>query len=133
MVCLRLSIFQTVNAGHVRRTMKLTLQHRHHVPSPFFTALIESEMKALQPVLRIDEARVRIEHQADASPPFRISAKLVTPGPDVSAEAADHTLRAALAKLIRRLRGTITHRSGRRTRKLRSQISGRSVPSGAAV
>jgi ribosome-associated translation inhibitor RaiA len=105
--------------------MKLILKHRHHEPSPFFTALIESEMKALEPVLRIDEARVRIEHQSDSSPPFRITAHLVTPGPDVCADATDHTLRAALAKLIRRLRGTIAHRSGRRTRKLRSQISGR--------
>jgi hypothetical protein len=107
--------------------MKLTLQHRHHEPSPFFTALIESEMKALQPVLRIDEARVRIEHRSDSSPPFCISAQLVTPGPDVCAEATDHTLRAALFKLVRRLRGTITHRSGRRIRKLRSKIAGRSI------
>jgi ribosome-associated translation inhibitor RaiA len=107
--------------------MKLILKHRHHEPSPFFTALIESEMKALEPVLRIDEARVRIEHQPESSPPFRISAQLVTPGPDVFADASDHTLRAALFKLVRRLRGTISHRSGRRIRKLRSKIAGRSI------
>jgi hypothetical protein len=108
--------------------MKLVIQHRHHAPSADFTALIESEMKALQPVLRIDEARVRIERQPDASPPFRISAHLVTPGPDVCADANDHTLRAALGKLVHRIRNKIAHRSGRRQRRHRSHLSGRSAP-----
>src|SRR5262245_61609268 len=108
--------------------MKLTLRHPHYQPSPQFNALLESEIKALEPSLRIDEARVNIDHLPDASPPYRISAHLVTPGPDVCAEATDHTLRAALGKLIRRIRDKITHRAGRRERRRRSQISGRVAP-----
>lgn len=108
--------------------MKLTLRHRHLEPSPSFNALVESGIKSLEPSLRIDEARVSIERQEEASPPFRITAHLVTPGPDVCADATDHTLRAALGKLIRRIREKITHRSGRRGRRHRSNISGRMAP-----
>ena len=108
--------------------MKLTLEHHHHAPSPQFSALVESEIKALQPALRIDEARVSIERQPEARPPFRITAHLVTPGPDVCADATDHTLRAALGKLIRRIRDKITHRSARKARRHKSHFSGRPAP-----
>jgi hypothetical protein len=117
-------MMETAKRGPV---MKLTLDHRHHEPSPQFTALIEKEIQALEPVLRIDEARVSIERQ-EASPPFRVSARLVTPGPDVQADATDHTLRAALSKLIRRIRDKIAHRSGKQGRRGRSQVSGRIAP-----
>jgi ribosome-associated translation inhibitor RaiA len=111
--------------------MKLSLQHRHHQPSESFTALIHTEFESLRTQLRIDEARVLVEHQPDASPPFRISAHLVTPGPDVMAEAKDHTLRAALGKLIRAIGDKISHRSRRKQRRHRSHVSGRSLPSPA--
>lgn len=107
--------------------MKLTLRQRHHELSPEMTALIETEIEALEPVLRIDEAKVSIERR-EASPPFRISAHLVTPGPDVCAEASDHTLRAALTKLIRRVREKITHRAAKGGRRRRSHVSGRIAP-----
>ena len=82
--------------------------------------------------MRIDEARVLVERQPGISPPFRISAHLVTPGPDVMAEGKDHTLRAALGKLLRSISDKITHRAGRKARRIRSQISGRAVPSPSA-
>lgn len=107
--------------------MKLKLQHRHHQPSASFSALVEQELTALNSCLRIDEARIVIEHRTEASPPFRILAHLVTPGPDVNAEAEDHTLRAALTKLIRGLRETVLHRSQRQHRRDRSRVSLRSV------
>jgi len=106
--------------------MKLILQHRHHQPSRAFTALVEQELTALSSRLRIDEARIVIEHQWEASPAFRISAHLTTPGPDVKDEAADHTLRAALMKLLRSIGEKIDHRSQRRTRRDRSRVSIRS-------
>ena len=105
--------------------MKLILQHRLHQPSDSFTALVESELTALGTQLRIDEARILVERQQDKSPPFRISAHLVTPGPDVMAEATDHTLRAALTKLIRSLQDVLSHRAQRRNRKDRSRVSSR--------
>ncbi len=109
--------------------MKLTLKHRHHQPSESFTALIRNEMESLQTRMRIDEARVVVERHEEASPPFRISAHLITPGPDVTAEAQDHTLRAALGKLLRAISGKIGHRARRQSRRQRSRIGGRAVPS----
>lgn len=111
--------------------MKLTLQHRHDAPTAAFTDLVRTELTAVASGLRIDEAKITVERQREASPPIRISAHLVTPGPDVMAEAQDHTLRAALTKLLRAIRGKIGHRAGRRNRRHRSHISGRVAPSHA--
>lgn len=116
-----MSIFQIENLPEKHRTMKLRIQHRHHQPSDSFTALVETELSALSSQMRIDEARVLVERHPEASPPFRISAHLITPGPDVTAEAADHTLRAALTKLVRSLREKIL----RRNRKVRPRVAPR--------
>lgn len=123
-----MSIFQIEFPDEISRTMKLILQHRLHQPSPSFTALLEQEFAALSGRLRIDEARVLVERLPDASPPFRISAHLVTPGPDVFAEATDHTLRAVLHKLMRSIGDKVTQRSQRGSRKLRSRHSDRLKP-----
>ena len=123
-----MSIFQIKFPGEFNGTMKLKIQHRLHQPSPAFTALLEREFAALSVHLRIDEARVLVERLPDASPPFRMSAHLVTPGPDVFAEASDHTLRAALHKLIGGIGDKITERTERRSRKLLSRQSGRNLP-----
>lgn len=103
--------------------MKLTLRHIHHQPSPAFAALIARQLEALQNRLVIDEARVVIERRSEASPAFHISAHLVTPGPDVFAEADDHTLHAALKKTVEQLEGKIGQRIGKRARRLRGQLS----------
>ena len=128
MIRSRLSIFQIQFHGEFNDTMKLKIHHRLHQPSPAFITLLEREFAALSDHLRIDEARVLIERQPDASPPFRMSAHLVTPGPDVFAAASDHTLRAALHKLISSIVDKITQRSQRRSRKLLSRHSGRTLP-----
>ena len=97
--------------------MKLILQHRHHQPSPSFTELVQKQIESLSEALQIDEARILIERRLESSPPFRVSAHLVTPGPDVLAEAVDHTLRAALQKLIADLESRIDHRHQKRARR----------------
>lgn len=97
--------------------MKFILQHRHHQPSQFFTTLVRQHIESLRDALRIDEARVLVERRLEASPPFRVAAHLVTPGPDVRAEAEDHTLRAALQKAVAQLEARIDRRRARRTRR----------------
>ena len=67
--------------------MKLILTHRHHQPSPAFTALVKERLESLREALQIDEARVFIERRLEASPAFLVTAHLVTPGPDVFADA----------------------------------------------
>ena len=90
--------------------MKLTLTHRNHAPSASIIDALEKELKSLAPTLQIDEARVHLERSLSDSPPFSISFHLVTPGPDVMAEASDHTLRAAMLKAFDIIRGKIEHR-----------------------
>lgn len=115
--------------------MKLILTHRHHRPSASLTALIEQNLTELGKSLQIDEARIVIERQLEASPPFRMSAHLVTPGPDVFAEANDHTLRAALEKMVAQIGARINHRHQKRTRSVQRHFktasATRLTPSGS--
>lgn len=99
--------------------MKIILKHLHHTPSTSLTVLIEQQLKELGKTRQIDEARVVIERRLEASPPFSVSAHLVTPGPDVFAEAADHTLRAALQKTMTQLAANIGHLHQKRARRAR--------------
>ena len=103
-----------------RRVMKLILTHHHHQPSPSFIALIKQRIESLGEALQIDEARVLVERRLEESPAFRVTAQLVTPGPDVMADAADHTLRAALGKLFGKLEAHINHRHQKRARRVPS-------------
>ncbi len=97
--------------------MKLTLKHLNHQPSESLIELLEKELDALLPDLHIDEARVLFERRLGVSPPFRVAFHLVTPGPDVVAEAADHTLRAALRKTVDSTRAKIGHRNLKRAQR----------------
>jgi len=97
--------------------MKLTLTHRNHAPSRTIVEMIEKELKALEPGLQIDEARVHLERSLSDSPPFHASFHLVTPGPDVIVRSNDHTLRAAIIKAFCRIAGKIGHRHAKRTRR----------------
>ena len=97
--------------------MRITLRNLHHEPSPSLLELLEKELTVLSADLHIDEARVLFERRLDASPPFRVTFHLVTPGPDVEAETTDHTLRAALIKAFEVLRGKIGHRHQKRARR----------------
>lgn len=97
--------------------MKITLNSIHHKPSAPLMSFLRKELGSLEPDLRIDEARVRLVRDAEASPPFSVAFHLVTPGPDVTAESRDHTLRAALLKAFGVLRGKIGHRRAKQTRR----------------
>ena len=102
--------------------MRIHLRHLHHRPSASFTAFLEKQLHALGVVRQIDEARVQLEHRAEGSPPFRVALHLVTPGPDIAAEAVDHTLRAALAKVVAELETKIKDREANRTPRARGNL-----------
>jgi ribosome-associated translation inhibitor RaiA len=90
---------------------------------------VERRIFSLQERLQIDEANVRLECSFATSPPFAVLVHLVTPGPDVSAEGRDHTLRAAFDKVMAELQGKIAGRAARRRQRLRSNRQG---PAGKA-
>ncbi len=62
--------------------------------------MIEAELRRLESLGEIVSARARVERHHDERPAFRVAAFLEVPGPDFHAEAADHTLPAAVLKLV---------------------------------
>lgn len=111
--------------------MKLRLKTRHYSLSPSFAALVGAEFEVLATQRQIDEARVLVERRPEASPAFRVAVHLVTPGPDIAAEAVDHTLCAAFAKIVTLLELRIGRRKPKRGRSrgavVRTASPGRST------
>ncbi len=105
-----------------KHNMKLTLEHHHLRSTDELDSLIEERILALQPRLQIDEANVRLEHRRESSPAFRVHVHLVTPGPDVLAEGRDHTLRAAIEKVMAALEARIGDRIEKRHRRVRGNL-----------
>ncbi len=102
--------------------MKLVLKHLHHTPSASLNALIDKHLEEFGKSLQIEEARVVVERRLNASPAFHVSVHFVTPGPDVFAEAMDHTLRAALQKTVEKLETSIGHRHDKQKRPPRASL-----------
>lgn len=102
--------------------MKLTVQHSHLRSTDELDSLIENRIFALQPRLQIDEARVRLECRHDDSPAFSVHIQLVTPGPDLFAEGRDHTIRAAIDKVMCEVESRIEERHARRRQRISSNL-----------
>jgi len=102
--------------------MKLNVQHIHIRSTDAVDTLIEDRIIALQPRLQIEEANVRLEHRREISPAFRVHVHLVTPGPDVLAEGRDHTIRAAVEKVMADLEQKIAYRWLKRTQRVKSNL-----------
>lgn len=101
--------------------MKLSLKTGLYQPSVSFSAQLRDKLAVLCKLLKIDEARIIVEKRSECSPPFRLCAHLVVPGPDIVVESVDHTLKAALHKLDDLLHSRI----GKMRLKQIQKISGR--------
>lgn len=102
--------------------MKMTVQHINVRSTDSVDSLVEDRILGLQPRIEIEEARVRLEQRHDLSPPFRVSIHIVTPGPDLQAEDQDHTLKAAIAKVMDALEAKIGEREKQKTRRVRGNL-----------
>jgi hypothetical protein len=102
--------------------MKLIVQHHHLRSRDEVDSLIENRILALQPRLQIDEASVHLECRREQSPAFTVRVHLVTPGPDVFAECRDHTIRAAIQKVMADVEAKIGSRFEKRRWRLRSNV-----------
>jgi ribosome-associated translation inhibitor RaiA len=110
--------------------MKLTIRYRFLNARAIWQSLIERHVKGLEKLAAIGAANVTVERQPDAGPPFRVQALLEVPGPDFHAEASDHTLQAAVLKVVRNLEHQIKtrrarHRDRRKTNRLADLFTGR--------
>jgi hypothetical protein len=110
--------------------MKLILQHANLQSSERFDRWIEECLLSLLPLVRIEEARIRVEYRPEASPAYHAYAHLLVPGPDLRVEAVDHTPQNAFSKVLLQLKAGAMHRAARRLR--RRLLAPRMVPPGKA-
>lgn len=102
--------------------MRLNLQHLNVRSFESIDTWVEKQILALGAIRQIDEANIRLVRLTDSSPAYQVHAHLVTPGPDVYAEARDHTLRAAFSKALTQLREQINSRATARLQKMKNKI-----------
>jgi ribosome-associated translation inhibitor RaiA len=105
--------------------MRLNVQHLNIRSLDALDSWVENQILCLGRARQIDEANVRLIRRHDASPACSVHVHLVTPGPDVIAESSDHTLRAAVTKVIRELRQQIDRRATKPQQRLKTNLSGR--------
>lgn len=103
--------------NHESKT-RIILQYRGGLkPSPFWQGLVETQLRKLQGLAAIASAQVTLQWQHEIKPPFRVIILLEVPGPDFHAQASDHTLEAALLKVVHDLERQIRSRTNRRLNK----------------
>jgi ribosomal subunit interface protein len=102
--------------------MKILLRYCGLNARAFWRGLVEAQLRRLEGLAAIASARVTLERQQEAKPAFRVFALLEVPGPDVHAEARDHTLQAALLKVIRDLERQIRSRRSRRAERWKTNL-----------
>ncbi len=113
--------------------MKLMLKHFGIHPATGLRAIVHQKISLLAPMRQIDQAKVRITREDETSPAFCVQAHLVTPGPDVFAEARDHTLAAALGKAMKQLADGIKGRMRKRLTRSKSNLGVRRGPAARFV
>jgi ribosome-associated translation inhibitor RaiA len=105
--------------------MKINVQHLNIRSLHTLDAWVEQQILGLGRARQIDEATVRLARLVGGSPAYQVHVHLVTPGPDVIAESCDHTLRAAVTKVMRQLREQIARRATKPLQRLKTNLSGR--------
>jgi len=93
--------------------MKLTLKHTNIPSTDKLDSWVEGKVMPLGQERQIDEANIELICHVDGSPAYEAKVHLVTPGPDIFAEARDHTIRAACEKVWTKLRKTIASRTSK--------------------
>lgn len=84
--------------------------------------LVEKNVRKLQNLAAIATAQVTLEWQRGVKPAFRVLTELEVPGPDFHAAASDHTIPAALVKVVRNLEKQIRSRKNRRADKWKTNV-----------
>jgi ribosome-associated translation inhibitor RaiA len=103
--------------------MKTILKHLGRPTAGFSVKKITARLERILSRRRIDEARVTIGNHPECSPPFVVAMHLVTPGPDLFAQARDHTPEAAMRKAVSKIEEDILQREMKRETRGKSRIS----------
>ena len=102
--------------------MKLLIRYRFLNPLGGWQSLIKQQLERLESLAAIASAQVILERQRHAKPAFRVQALLEVPGPDFHAVACDHTLPAALQKVVKHLERQIRSRKARRADRRKTNL-----------
>ncbi|MCC6881697.1 MAG: hypothetical protein IT576_06070 [Verrucomicrobiales bacterium] len=86
-------------------------------PRKSFEPVLLRTLEGFKDSLPAEEVRVRVAATEGQSPPYGLRAQFVTPGPDYVAEGRDHTLPAALRKLVLDLLRVIRQRTDKQVRR----------------
>jgi len=106
--------------GHNKTNMKTSLRYLGLNALAAWDRLVQEHLNLLQKLTNIESAQVVLERQREDTPAFRAHMVLVVPGPDFHADAIDHTLTAALHKVVENLKRQI------RARRTKRQVRGKS-------
>src|SRR5262249_22597934 len=82
---------------------------------------LEQSLNRLHRLIKVSAATVVIEQHREKTPAFRVFVQLAVPGPDIHAEAREHTLEAVWLKVIAALRKQVDQRESRRRARLKSK------------
>lgn len=108
--------------------MRTTLRYLGLNAHPAVNRLVQEQLHLLQTLAKIESAQVLLQRHREGTPAFRARMVLVVPGPDLRAEASDHTLAAALRKTVQHLRRQIRARQANRRLNSKRNLHLRSLP-----
>jgi ribosome-associated translation inhibitor RaiA len=114
--------------GNSKSPIRILLFYRGLNARAFWQGLVEAQLKRLQNLAEIASARVTLEKRREIGPPFRVKALLEVPGPDFHAEASDHTLPAALHKVVKNLERQIQSRRARLAQRRKTHLQAGFLP-----
>jgi ribosome-associated translation inhibitor RaiA len=117
--------------NNLSNNMKIIMRYHGLNAHAVWQGLVETQLRRLQALAKIASARITLERQRGAKPIFRVLALLEVPGPDFHAEASDHTLQAALLKVVTNLERQIRSRIRRRLHKRKTNAQLGLLPRGS--
>jgi ribosome-associated translation inhibitor RaiA len=100
--------------------MNIVMRFRGLNDRASWRGLVEAQLNRLQSLAAIASAQVTLERQNEVKPAFRVLTLLEVPGPDFHAEATDHTVQAALLKVVKNLEQQMRVRKNRRAERFKS-------------
>jgi ribosome-associated translation inhibitor RaiA len=106
--------------------MKIDFRLRGGKHSAALQHLVQTQIDRLRAFVTVEAAQVVLERQRAATPAWVARAHVQVPGPDLRAEARDHTVEAAWRKVMQELYGQVGRRLDRR--RHRSDTKGRLRP-----
>ena len=82
--------------------------------------MMQPHLARMQGLILIHSAVVVLEHQWNGDPRFAARVHLAVPGPDIHAEAREHTLQAAWRKVCESLEKQIERRKSKQALRVKS-------------